>query len=300
MTFLLLLAVSAAAQTGLADRLFAAGEYASAATEYQRVLFAETAREPAIVRLKLGLSLGAAEETERAVDALRRACEEEPEVRFEAGMALAGLLAQDRRPERARLELLDLLIFTTDSARRRDLSAALAWLDLQDLALEAAGAGYTRAGLPDAAAGVGRLNSLPHRSPAAAMLMSSIVPGSGEIYAGRTLTGLLSLLVTGSAAAGTYLAARSDDWVTAAIVFSVLFLRFYNGSRYNATDFAEEFNRRRLEQGIAKLSDTHRLEPDWFEGICQKTGLNCPAALSRSLQNPETSAQPAPAPVRHE
>jgi tetratricopeptide (TPR) repeat protein len=300
LTLLPLLAVLAAAPTDLADRIFAAGAYHSAATEYQRLLFAETVEEPAVARLKLGLSLGAAEETDRAVDALRRAGEEEPDVSFEAGMAMAGLLAHDRRPERARLELLDLLIFTTDSARREELNAALAWLDLQELSVDAAVAGYNRAGLADVAADVDKLNSLPRRSPTAAMLISSIVPGSGEIYAGRTLTGLLSLLVTGSAAAGTYLAARSDDWVTATIVFSVLFLRFYNGSRSNATDFAEEFNRRQLEKGIAGLSDAHRLEPDWFRGICRRTGLSCPAALSRSLRNPERSVPPVPAPARPE
>lgn len=300
MTLFLLLAASAAAQTELADRLYAAGEYASAATEYQRVLFSETADEPALVRLKLGLSLGAADETDRAVDALRRAGEEEPGVGFEAGMAVAGLLANDRRLERARLELLDLLIFTTDSARRGEIDAALAWIDLQDLAVRAAAAGYTRAGLDDVAAGVEKLNSLPRRSPTAAMLMSSIVPGSGEIYAGRTLTGLLSLLVTGSAAAGTYWAAKSDDWVTAAIVFSVLFLRFYNGSRINATDFAEEFNRRQLQRGIAELSDTRSLEPAWFGSICLKTGLSCPAALGPSLRNPGKSVLPVRTPVPHE
>jgi tetratricopeptide (TPR) repeat protein len=300
LTLLLLLAVLAAAPADLADRLFAAGEYASAATEYQRLLFAETVEEPAVARLKLGLSLGAAEETGRAVDALRRAGEEKPDVSFEAGMAMAGLLVHDQRPERARLELLDLLIFTTDSARREELNAALAWLDLQELSVDAAVAGYNRAGLDDVAAGVEKLTSLPRRSPAAAMLMSSIVPGSGEIYAGRTLTGLLSLLVTGSAAAGTYLAARSDDWVTATIVFSVLFLRFYNGSRYNATDFAGEFNRRQLEQGIARISAAHRLEPGWFEGICQRTGLACPAVFSSTLPKSEKSARPAPPPVLRE
>ena len=300
MTLLLLLAVSTGARTDLADRLYSAGQYASAATEYQRVLFAETADEPAVVRLKLGLSLGAAEEIDRAVDALSRAGGEDPEVSFEAAMAVAGILARDRRTERARLELLDMLVFTTDSVRRAELNAALAWLDLQDQAVEAAEAGYAGAGLTDVAADVGRLNFLPRRSPTAAMLMSSVVPGSGEIYAGRTLTGLLSLLVTGSAAAGTYLAARSDDWVTATIVFSVLFLRFYNGSRYNATDFAEEFNRRKLEEGIAELSNRHRLEPDWFGGICRKTGLACPAAFSPSLERLGRPTRPVPVPVRPE
>jgi tetratricopeptide (TPR) repeat protein len=288
---LLFLSVGCALASGsAADLLFERGLYADAATEYQRNLFLGS-KNPAIDQLKLGLSLGAAHEVDRAADALRTAAERYPEQTDAAGRALAGLFTDRADIDRARLELMDLLIFTRNSVRRARLNADLGWLELQQDNYAGARKDYLKAGMTRTAAALDHIDRLPHRSPTTAMVLSSFVPGTGEIYSGRVGSGLLSLLVTGASAAGVYYATRSDDWVTAAVVFSVLFLRFYNGSRQNAADYAEQFNRTHRRDYVAGLDILHGIEPNWFEEAELLTGLRFPRSTLRASPRETESGQ---------
>ena len=96
-----------------------------------------------------------------------------------------------------------------------------------------------------------------------AAALSSFVPGSGEVYAGRTGTGLLAFAVTAGSLAWAVVAAKSDDWVSASVIVSTLFWRFYNGSRANAVAFADEYNAAVRRRHITSLIH-HVAEPDWF------------------------------------
>jgi hypothetical protein len=149
-----------------------------------------------------------------------------------------------------------------------------------------------RAARPSVAEELRRIGGLHPRDPTLAIILSSFVPGAGEIYAGRPLYGLASLLVTGSTAAGVWLLARDDDWVSAAVLFSLVFLRFYDGSRRNAGDYAEEFNLAVRRRELDRLALAERLEPDWFGRAEFLTGISFP--------DPETAAAPASAPARPE
>ena len=126
------------------------------------------------------------------------------------------------------------------------------------------------------------------------------MPGSGEIYAGKPLAGLLGLTVVGISAAGVYYAAESDDWVTAAVVFTLFFLRFYNGSRRNATDFAEEFNEASMRLAVDRLVARAKLEPRWFSGAQTVTGLRLPDGITGGCRPPGTAWPRVWAPVPHE
>jgi TM2 domain-containing membrane protein YozV len=252
----------------LGDSLFHHGFYPAAAAEYRRASFAsslpddsagsERRRVAARAALRLGLSLGAAGDLAGASDALRHAADADPELAEDAGMALAGFCVRQGRCADARLELSDLILFTRDSARRAALLSSAAWLEPW---------GHDSASCP--------LRRGRGRSATVAMLLSSFAPGTGEMYAGRPGSGLLNLLVSGGSAAGVYWAAKSDDWVTAGIIASTLFLRFYNGSRQNAAAFAREFNqrlvRRRVDELRAGIS-----EPDWFAGVREFAGPGFP------------------------
>ncbi len=282
--------------TSLADSLFNGRFYTAAATEYKRALFLGS-ENPGLDHLKLGLSLGAAGRTEAAAEALRNTAEHHRSLSYQAGLALAGLFAMNNKTDRARLELLDLLIFTRDSVRRVELNSSIGWLELTDNNLSEAATSYEKAGRISVAAQVNRAGQLPGRNPTIAMVLSSLIPGTGEIYAGRPVTGLLSLLVTGGSAAGVYYAVRSDDWMTAAVVFSVLFLRFYNGSRRNALSFAEEFNRVRRQQQLTELAIAEQLQPDWFSPAHKLTGLCLPSSWNLTR---ETAGRPVPKRALHE
>ena len=311
---------AAESSTPLADSMFGLGLYHAAATEYKRALFPLTEDQP-VLHLKLGLSLGAAHDIEAATDALHRAAESFPKMSYAAGLALAGLFSKTQKPERSRLELLDLLILSRDSAQQTELNLCLAWLDLKQHNLDQAADYYTKAGRSPIASELRRIDILPRKNPSVAGLLSSIIPGAGETYAGRPVTGLLSLLVTGGSAAGTYWAASNDDWVTAAVLFSLLFLRFYNGSRRNAVDFTDDFNRIQVRRRVDRLlangehstlshspPDTRHSafltdswKPDWFGPAERLTGFTLTPILPASCYEPPgTTTEPVLPPSHHE
>ena len=270
-TFLLCTSLPVSTGPALPDSLFQHGYYRAAAEECRRGLY-ETLRHPdssaaACLALKLGLSLGADGDLSSAAAALRQTADLNPDLAHDAGVAMAGLRVGDRQYAKARLGLSDMMVFVHESTARQSLQAKMAWLSLQEHDLAGAAGEFDRAGRPGLAAKVRELGRVRGRSPTLAMLMSSLLPGTGEIYAGHPATGLLSLLVTGGSAAGVYWATRSDDWVSASVLLSVLFLRFYNGSRMNAAAFADEFNQRLFERRVNELEDAEFVEPDWFEGV---------------------------------
>jgi tetratricopeptide (TPR) repeat protein len=242
--------------------------FREAAGEYRRALFllADTAAGyEGAGTFRLGLSLGASGDLAGAAAAFQKAADIDPALRMKSLKALAGFWARRGDYDRSRLELSDLLLFTSDSQARASLSHDIGWLDLQMHAVTSAATSFERAGDTLTASGIRGLGRLHGRkNTTAAMLMSSLIPGSGEVYAGRPLPGLLGLGVTGASAVGTWLTARSGDWVGASVILSVFFLRFYNGSRQNAAAFSEEFNERLLRRRVAELTQSTIAEPDWF------------------------------------
>jgi tetratricopeptide (TPR) repeat protein len=76
--------------------------------------------------------------------------------------------------------------------------------------------------------------------PQAAAVLSYIVPGLGQMYAGNVPTGLNSLLVTGGAATLVGLAVVSGDWPDAIALTYFVFIRFYLGGPYHADRISRE------------------------------------------------------------
>ena len=99
-------------------------------------------------------------------------------------------------------------------------------------------------------------DTLPHRSPTVAGVFSALVPGSGQVYAGRTTDGLytfVGMVVLGSAS--FYYA--DQERYEVAIPVGVLSLFFYGNGIYQSIQSARVFNvrhkvqfRNRLQQEI--------------------------------------------------
>jgi hypothetical protein len=258
----------------LADSLLAHGYYEPAATEYERALFLAGDRPELRDSLNLcrGLALGAIGRPAAAARALHSVSGVEPGGRATAGLALAGIYHADGDDESARLEITGLLLTRTDSIEYRRLGYAAGWLDLRLLRLNSSAAAFERAGRTELAGRVRAAYARPgRRNPTAALLMSALLPGSGEVYAGNPGRGLISFLTVGASAAGVYWAARSDDWVSAAAVFSVLFVRFYDGAIRNAARRTDDFNRELMRRRREQLMLEAATEPDWFSGGCPET-----------------------------
>ncbi len=249
----------------LGDSLLKHGFNAEASREFRRALYQSDSSSPAagLLRLKLGLSLGEGNDLPAASEELRAAARLGAELSGPAQTALAGFYVRSHRYDMAELELSDLLVFTADSTRRATLQSAIGWLRLQEGDITSAAASYSQAGATEIDSAIRATKTGPRRSPTAAALFSSVVPGSGEVYAGHTTTGLFGFAVTAGSVGGAIWAAKSDDWVSASIIVTMLFLRFYNGSRSNAVAFAEEFNAASQRRRVTELS-SRLAEPDWF------------------------------------
>ena len=251
----------------LGDSLLKHGFNLEATREFRRTLYDSDSSglTAGLIRMRLGLSLGAVNDLTTAAEELRAAGRLEPGLSEPAQTALAGYYAHRKRYDLATFELSDLLVFTRDSARRTSLNSAIGWLHLQEGDVASAASNYDLAGKPDIANALRFSKPAPVRSPTLAAVLSSFVPGSGEIYAGRPGTGLLAFAVTAGSLAGAIWAAKADDWISASIIVSTLFWRFYNGSRSNAAAFADDLNSASRRRRIARLA-AELPEPDWFSG----------------------------------
>ena len=92
---------------------------------------------------------------------------------------------------------------------------------------------------------------LPHRSPALAGTMSAVIPGSGQIYSGRTSDGLRHLMFNAVMILTTISFARGGH-VPAAILTGSLALPFYTGNIRGAAGSARRFDRQRRVELLAR------------------------------------------------
>ena len=99
--------------------------------------------------------------------------------------------------------------------------------------------------------------SLDLRSERKASLLSTFLPGAGQVYAGRVGNGYVSFALNGLVAYALSHSLATNRWVDATFVFT-LGSRFYFGGRQNAARFAVEWNERQREAFVKQLSD---LEP---------------------------------------
>jgi len=273
MTLLLLLILQSAivnlqSEMALGDSLLKHGFDAQAVQEFRRSLWLANPVDTSagLAHLRLGLSLAAGNQLFAAAEELRAAGRISPELAEPAQTALAGYYAHGKRYDLATFELSDLLVFTRDSLRRASLNSAIGWLHLQEGDVASAASSYDQAGVPGVAKSLRFAKPAPIRSSTLAAVMSSFVPGSGEVYAGRPATGLLAFAITAGSLVWAVTAAKSDDWMSASVIVSTLFWRFYNGSRANAVAFADEYNSAARHRRIARLS-AQLTEPDWFRAI---------------------------------
>jgi tetratricopeptide (TPR) repeat protein len=252
-------------ETAVGDSLLKHGFDIEAGNEFRRLLWSAGVDDASagLTHLKLGLSFAQAGQLQLAAEELRTAGRLNPDLTDPAQAALAGYYARTQRYDLAAFELSDLLVFTRDSVRRAQLNSALGWLRLQENDLTSAAGSFELAGRPDVA-GTLRLDSGTRlRSPTLAAVLSTFVPGSGEVYAGHAGTGLLGFAVTAGSLAWAVVAAKSDDLVSASVIVSTLFWRFYNGSRANAIVFAEQHNAAARRRRAARLASVVA-PPDWF------------------------------------
>jgi len=236
----------------LADTLFSLGEFDAAALEYKRLIYYSRESQGAFLDsqpgspqdfgkilwgVKLALALyrnGELAEADSIIYEL-----EGPTVR----MVRAVLLIEEDNPYLAALAV--------DSTTREVMGARAykmrGWAYFEAHDFWNAAREFEKAGEDSLGLLVGELSDIKLKNPRTARLLS-IIPGLGEAYAGRPLFGLWSLAVN---AGDTYLIVDGildKRFLDAFLVYTFLWQRFYAGSMANASQFAYQWNERKLAE----------------------------------------------------
>lgn len=236
------------------DRLYASGHYDAAITEFLRFqFFYPQSAEVFYADYKIGLCHDALGHFATAGSWLRQSLRRSeatwrPIIRYRLALSLysAGQI------DAARIELFKLLngeapdsvraaagtIFAAVSTRSGD------W-QLAEQTLAAMAASNDDNGLyPRAQRRLQHLRTQPEPySPEAAKWLSTMVPGSGQMYAGEFFNGLNALAINAGVSYLLYREIREEDISDAVLLFALLWWRFYNGNRYQAEQAAIRANR---------------------------------------------------------
>lgn len=97
---------------------------------------------------------------------------------------------------------------------------------------------------------------MPQRSPALAGVMSAIIPGSGQVYAGAWSDGLAALLVNAGLIGAGWQLAQRDQWFAVGVV-GLFELGFYGGNIMSAANNAKRFNQQAWSRRLGETLGGH-------------------------------------------
>lgn len=273
--FLLLPTLAGAGDRGqllsFADALFTEGDYYRAVTEYKRFLhlFPEDGDAPrAALRIAEGYLAGERwAEAEQALNSLTQAYPDTPQA------ARAALLYAETPYRRgdfavARHRYRRLSEEAGDPRTREEARYRLAWTLIEEDRYDQAREHLlqlNRDAAGNLAGEMERMERLPRKSPALAGGLSAVLPGAGQLYAGRPRDAALALLLNAAFLWGTLEAFNDGNAVVGGIL---LFFEagWYSGNIYNAVNNAHKHNRDVREEERKKLRTRHGLTLGLHDG----------------------------------
>ena len=247
-----------------ARSLFAAGEYYRAIGEFQRFLFFQPQHPLASeAQLTIGLAFFCGERWLQAFEVFRRVARTAPDapMRAEAALWMAETRARGGDQMEAVRLFQELMRQYPESVITQRAAYLLAWgyvrqrqwVEAREAFAQIDSQSPYHASGERLAAALGSPPELPHRSPAVARALSTVLPGTGQIYAGHTLDGLIGLGLHGALIAGT-IGAVGAGLEGAAGISAFFTWGFYRTQRSNAATLAQNFNTLAEERFIGQLS----------------------------------------------
>lgn len=235
----------------LADSLMAAAFYDHAITEYTRYLFFNPrGASRGSTYSKIGYCYAYLKEWKRAVDAMDKAVlsEENDSAREQRTIERSVILLTSGDRERARESLVE-IVGTSHHEETVKRAGMLLFLS-HVYAHEWKDAHHTyRSFVKDRFPKPDSVESLlteallaQYKSPKTATILSTVIPGGGQMYAGQWLSGLNALLLNASLGFLTVNSYIHEHYVSGFLEFELLFLRYYLGNRLQAYNIAVRQN----------------------------------------------------------
>ncbi|MCX7785383.1 MAG: hypothetical protein N2201_04040 [candidate division WOR-3 bacterium] len=244
----------------LAESLYNQNDYFNAITEFERYLFYNPdASNKQEIKYKLALSYFYCQETLKTERILQELSSEEGRISQQAQWYLVQMYLNTKKHFKAKLELNDLLI-RDNNQNKAEIYRALGYIALQEQDPKTALEYFMLAQDSWLINKTNNLIRLPKKNISLAQLLSTLVPGSGEMYCGRYVWGILSFLVNSVTIYGTIYSFKHKQYLDASLIFSIFFTRFYNGSRNNARDFAIEFNTKIYQKALREIEKVFELD----------------------------------------
>ncbi len=260
-------AETAAQHYRYAEHLFESGDYQAARLAYKRLLFYDPDTEfRDVADYRIAQSYYYQNEPTRAEALFRDFSTEHPNsrLRFQSELMLGQLHFDAGAYALARTTLFELLHTTNDPEvveaahylrgwcyiRTSDWNKAISELRQADVSYTD---GHRGKKARELASILLAETPLPTKSPQMAGWLSTIIPGTGQLYAGKIREGLLAAALNGTF---IYLAAdaiRERRYVDC-IGISLIGWRFYWGNRTEAQRFATEHNARHKQALIETLN----------------------------------------------
>jgi TolA-binding protein len=251
-----------------AQSLFAAGEYYRAIGELQRFLFSQPQHPLASeAQLTIGLAFFCGERWLQAFEVFRQVTRATPDASMRAAAALwmAETRARGGDQEGA-IRLYQELIRQYPGSAIAERAAYLIgwshlrqrqWTEAREAFAELDAESPYRASGERLATALDPPPELPHRSPTVARILSTVLPGTGQIYAGDTVDGLIGLGLHGALIAGTTGAVLAG-LQGAAGIGAFFTWGFYRTQMSNAATLARDFNAQTEERFIGQLAAQER------------------------------------------
>jgi tetratricopeptide (TPR) repeat protein len=251
----------------LADALFNLQSYDESITEYKRFLFFNPDDERAgYAYYRIGLAHRAEHDWEKAVDTLKTSIKltDDDRLRDERTIDLGITLIANGNYSLAQLELLKVSEFSQYQSIKKKASyfQGVAYLYLYNWegALRAFETFYSNSseqGCSEEAKNITKLlieaQHLPYKSITIAMMLSTFLPGTGQIYSSNWRNGLNAMAINSLTAGILLNAVVKKQYQDATLIFLSLFQRYYLGNRYQAAESVKKYNERLNRQHAVKI-----------------------------------------------
>ena len=255
----------------LGDFFFNLGDFSQAITEYRRFLFFNPdASESAEISYKIGLAYRSDQLWNQAIQSMNSASQRTKDLEFRSKIQidLAVTYLTSNQPNLALLKLINVLSQPISSQLYKH---ALFLKGIAEIYLfnweEARSTFKTYFGDTSRFHQINVIISQaiksPRKSGSVAKTLSTILPGSGQIYASNWTDGFNALVLSGLFGYTSFSVARSGNYRDASFLTLFLWIRYYLGNRNNAEKTAHQINRNQ-DLAFAQLI-LEELQATWNE-----------------------------------
>lgn len=232
-----------------AERLANEGKYYSAITEYKRYMFFNPECK-SYALYKIGILYRKMQEWQKAIDNLSESVsyEKDKKVAEEKRIILGTTLIASGNYNLARLEFIKVYEYSEFNMNRLRALYFSGIAEVYAYDWDSANESFRRYYSECDPSKIQKIESIlddvrnSYKSIRLAQIFSTIIPGTGQIYAGDMRNGINAFVLNGMLIFFTINSLNKKDYKDALLISSVLLYRYYTGNIYHAGEAVRRYN----------------------------------------------------------